>query len=220
MSFKLPRASAEGGQPLAPASVTHHPALSDYHTSNGVLKADGTIGNLSVQFLLDSGAAVSIIRYKILDSHYQQQITPANVKAAGTANGGLLEVLGQITLPIAIGHFNSTYLFTVIRNLTVECILGVDYLIQHGALIDCNQCCLTVDGVQVPFYAHPVESNHSDSLIHLYSDAVKVLHTVKVCGRSIQPIELLLPTQIATLGVSDVLIIILSLITISKTIPS
>ena len=129
-------------------------------------------------------------------------------------------MLGQITLPIAIGHFNSTYLFTVIRNLTVECILGVDYLIQHGALIDCNQCCLTVDGVQVPFYAHPVESNHSDSLIHLISDAVKVLHTVKVCGRSIQPIELLLPTQIATLGVSDVLIIILSLITISKTIPS
>ena len=209
MSFKLSRASAKGGQPLAPASVTHHPALSvqgKYHTSNGVLKVDGTIGNLSVQFLLDSGAAVSVIHYKILDSHYQQQITPANVKAAVTANGGLLEVLGQITLPIGIGHFNSTHLFTVVRNLTVECILGADYLIQHGAVIDCNQCCLTVGGVQVPFYAHPVESNHSDSLIHSISDTVKVLHTVKVRGRSIQPIELLLPTQIATLGVSDVLI--------------
>ena len=59
--------------------------------------------------------------------HYQQQITPANVKAAGK----LLEVLGQITLPIAIGHFNSTHLFTVVRNLTVECILGADYPIQH-----------------------------------------------------------------------------------------
>ena len=115
-------------------------------------------------------------------------------------------MLGQITLPIAIGDFNSTHLFTVVRNLTVECILGADYLIQHGAVIDCNQCCLTVGGVQVPFYVHPVESNHSDSLIHLISDTVKVLHTVKVCGRSIQPIELLLPTQIATLGVSDVLI--------------
>ena len=133
MSFKLSRASAKGGQPLAPASVTHHPALSvqgKYHTSNGVLKVDGTIGNLSVQFLLDSGAAVSVMHYKILDSHYQQQITPANVKAAVTANGGLLEVLGQITLPIGIGHFNSTHLFTVVRNLTVECILGADYLIQ------------------------------------------------------------------------------------------
>ena len=51
-----------------------------------------------------------------------------------------------------------------------------------------------------------MKSNHSGSSIHLISDTVKVLQTVKVCGRSIQPIELLLPTQIATLGVSDVLI--------------
>ena len=43
-------------------------------------------------------------------------------------------------------------------------------------------------------------------VIHLISDTVKVLHTIKVCGRSIQPIKLLLPTQIATLGVIDVLI--------------
>ena len=46
MSFKLSRASAEGGQPPAPASVTHHPALSvqgKYHTGNGVLKVDGTV---------------------------------------------------------------------------------------------------------------------------------------------------------------------------------
>ena len=84
--------------------------------------------------------------------------------------------------------------------------LSADYLLQHGAVIDCNQCCLTVGGVQVPFYVHPVESNHSDSLNHLISDTIKVLHTVKVCRRSIQPIELLLPPQIATLGVSDVLI--------------
>ena len=91
-------------------------------------------------------------------------------------------MLGQIISPIAFGHFNSTHLFTVVHNLTVGFILGADYLIQHGAVIDCNQCCLTVGGVQVSFYAHPVESNHSDSMIHLISDTVKVLHTVKVCG--------------------------------------
>ena len=66
MSFKQPRASAEGGQPLAPESEIHHPALSvqgKYHINNGVLKVDGTIGNLFVQCLQDSGAAVSVMHH-------------------------------------------------------------------------------------------------------------------------------------------------------------
>ena len=114
---------------------------------------NGTIGNSPVQFLLDSGAAVSVIHYTALDSDHQQQITiTANVQAAVTANGGALEVLGQVTLPIAIGDFQSTHLFTVVSNLTVDCILGADCLMQHGAVIDCNQCCLTISGVEVPFY--------------------------------------------------------------------
>ena len=49
-------------------------------------------------------------------------------------------------------------------------------------------------------YGQPVESSGRGSLIHLISDTVKVSQTVKVCGQTIQSLELLLPTQIATLG--------------------
>ena len=67
-----------------------------------MLKIDGYLGNLPVQFLLDSGAAVSVIWYEILDSYYQQQITKASTAAAVTAYGSALEVVGQITMPISI----------------------------------------------------------------------------------------------------------------------
>ena len=60
-------------------TIGHHPALSiqgKYHTVNGVLKVNGTIGNSPVQFLLDSGAAVSVIHYTALPAaNYNCQCT-------------------------------------------------------------------------------------------------------------------------------------------------
>ena len=34
--------------------------------------------------------------------------------------------------------------FVVARKLTVECLLGMDFLSQHGAVIDCSNCKLTL----------------------------------------------------------------------------
>ena len=97
MSFKLPLTSVEGGRPLASEPIIHHPVSSTqgkYCSVNNVLKVDGYLGNLPVQFLLDSGAAVSVIRYEILDCYYQQKITVSSTPAAVTANGSALEIVG------------------------------------------------------------------------------------------------------------------------------
>ena len=164
MSFKLPQASVEGGRPLALTSVIHHPVLSTQskrYSINSVLKVDGLIGNSSVQFLLDSGAAVSVARYGALDSFYQKQITTANTPVAVTANGAALEVIGQVIIPISINGFQFNQLFTMVHNLTVDCILGADCLLQHDAIIDCKRHCVTMSGVELPFLVQPV--HHSDN---------------------------------------------------------
>ena len=171
-----------------------------------MLKIDGYLGTLPVQFLLDSGAAVSVIWYENLDSYYQQQITKASTAAAVTTNGSALEVVGQIIMPISITQFHSSQLFTVVRNLTVDCILGVDYLMQHETVIDCKRCCVTMGGVEFPFYAQPVQSNGRDCTLHLINDVAKVAQTVVIAGRAVQLLEVMLPPEITSLGVCNVLI--------------
>ena len=69
-------------------------------TVNSILKVDGTMGNLPVQFFLDSGAAVSVVCYRALDNDYRHQITKSPTTTAVTANGAPLNILGQVTLPI------------------------------------------------------------------------------------------------------------------------
>ena len=171
-----------------------------------MLKVDGYLGNLPVQFLLDSGATVSVIRYEILDCYYQQKITVSSTPAAVTANGSALEIVGQIIMPISITQFRSSQLFTVVRNLTVDCILGVDCLMQHGTVIDCKRCCATMGGVEFSFYAQPVQSSTRDCTLHLINDVVKVAQTIVIAGRTVQLLEVMLPPEITTLGVCNVLI--------------
>ena len=171
-----------------------------------MLKVDGYLGNLPVQFLLDSGAAVSVIRYEILDCYYQQKITISSTPAAVTANGSALEIVGEIIMPISIAQFHSSQLFTVVRNLTVDYILGVDCLMQHGTVIDCKHCCATMGGVELSFYAQPVQSSTRDCTLHLINDVVKVAQTIVIAGRTVQLLEVMLPPEITTLGVCNVLI--------------
>jgi len=151
MSFKLLQpASIKGGQPLALIPVIHHPASpaqGKHYNINSILKVGGLIGNSSVQFLIDSRTAVSVVCYGALDSYYQQQITTANTSIAVIANGTALELVGQIIISINTNGFQSNQLFMVVHNLTVDCILGADCLLQHSAVIDCKQQSITMKGV-------------------------------------------------------------------------
>ena len=189
MSFKLLPASIEGGRSLAPTPVTHHPTTSTHgkhYEINSVLKLDGLIGNSPVQFLLDSGAALSVVRYGALGGYYHQLIMEANTPVAVAANGAAMEVIGQVILPVNMSGFQFNQLFTVVHSLTVDCILGADCLLQHQAIIDCKQHCVTMSGVKLPFLVQQVCTNNSE--INLVSNAVKVFETVVIAGRTIHPL--------------------------------
>ena len=97
------------------------------------------MGQTSTRFLLDSGAAVSVVHYDSLDECWRHRIKDDVAQNTVAADGLPLEVVGHIGIPISLGKFGADNEFTVVKNLSVECILGADFLVRHDAVIDCRE---------------------------------------------------------------------------------
>ena len=76
---------------------------------------------------------MSVARYEFLQKEYQQGLTAS--PGAVAANGIPLDVLGKVKLPVTLGSFSAEEEFTVTRNLTVDCLLGADFLKKYGAVM-------------------------------------------------------------------------------------
>ena len=61
------------------------------------------MGQTSSRFLLDSGAAVSVVRYNSLDEHWRQRIKTCVIPNTVAADGLPLEVVGKVEIPVALG---------------------------------------------------------------------------------------------------------------------
>ena len=57
------------------------------------------------------------------------------------ANGTPLDVVGYTTLTVSLGSFCTQHQFTVVRHLTVGCLLGAE---DYGAVLDCRNHTLTL----------------------------------------------------------------------------
>ena len=77
---------------------------------------------MPTKILLDTGAAVSVAQYEFLP----------------------LDVVGRAKIAVSLGSFSTEEEFTVIRNLTVDCLLGADFLREHGAVMDCRHSTLSI----------------------------------------------------------------------------
>ena len=91
---------------------------------------------MPTKILLDTGAAVSVVRYDFLPKEYHQGLIESP-EAVG-ANGMPLDVVGKTKMAVSLGSFTTEEEFTVIRNLTVDCLLGADFLKEHSAVMDCR----------------------------------------------------------------------------------
>ena len=72
-------------------------------------------------------------------------ITTAGVTAPIGANGSPLDVVGQITMSVSIGDFTCEQVFIVVSALTVDCLLGADYLVAHGVIINYKHGCVVIN---------------------------------------------------------------------------
>jgi len=97
------------------------------------------IYNQQTSFLLDSGAAISVVHHMLLPSHIG---ISSPTTAAVSATGALLDIAGRATLSVSLGTFTTTHEFTVVHHLTVDCLLGADFLKRYRAVVNCGNSTL------------------------------------------------------------------------------
>lgn len=189
VSFKLPGASPIGGRELAQEAVSTHRScvatdkvdrvarvletVAVQAISDSAMRVEGQFQQEPVRFLLDSGAAVSVCRYESLPEDLSLDTEPS-VYTVG-ANGLPLDVLGQVTAEVSIGSFITMQDFVVVKGMPVDCLLGADFLLKHGAVIDCKSGVLQVGG-------------HTVSLLPMTSKEPSMVHmeeTVEIPARSV-----------------------------------
>ena len=140
MSFKLPRASPEGARRLAGQAVKHQPSDTTSGQQetlgiNAVLQVEGMVGTMSSHFLLDSGDVVSVIRHNTLFQLVLSHMEPASI-ATVEANGLPLDVAGQMSMLVSLGNYCVQHTFLVVHGLTVEGLLGANFLDKHKTVVD------------------------------------------------------------------------------------
>ena len=130
-SFKLREASPTGGRLAKEINYIHQPTQST-NGINAILYVDGHVGKVPTKILLDTGAAVSVARYDFLQEEYHQKLVEST--GAVGASGMPLDVVGKVKMAVSLGLFSTEEEFTVICNLTLDCLLGADFLKEHGAV--------------------------------------------------------------------------------------
>eukprot|EP00731_Ephydatia_muelleri_P023705 Em0015g1288a len=92
------------------------------------------------------------------------RIRHSNVQVMG-ANGSPLDVMGVLSLKVRLGSFKDEHEFTVVRELTVECLFGADFMEKNDVLIDCKRRCLQLgsSAIEVPFIDSPVRASSGGS---------------------------------------------------------
>ena len=146
--FKLQWASREGGWLTTTITYIHHPRETTDTTVNAIFYIHGSVDNRPMDFLLDSGAAISVIHHKTLPDHIN--ITNATI-AAVSANGAPLDVAGKVILTVTLGSLSFTQEFTVVHHLTMDCLLGTDFLKKHNSIVDCGNSMLYLTNNQLEY---------------------------------------------------------------------
>ena len=96
-----------------------------------------------------------------------------------------LDVVRRAKIAVSLGSFSAKEEFTVIRNLTVDCLLCADFLKEHGAVMDCRSSTLSI---RKCLRCHvPMFMGHQQAEID--SVVVIALVDIEIPGRTIQLIQ-------------------------------
>ena len=114
--------------------------------SSSAYKIPAFINNIRVNFLLDAGAAVSLIRrdmWEQVNAKKQQQLSPIGHHLVG-ADGTPLKILGTARVGIRIGQELFSANLIILEFLTTVAIFEQDFL-------QANQCIIDTHSKQIQF---------------------------------------------------------------------
>ena len=99
------------------------------------LTFDARLSGVDCDCVLDPGSSISIISKTLYDTLPDLTICES-ATVAKVANGEPLSLLGQCTIPLAIGRREFSVRFQVSDSLDVPCLVGLDFLEQVPSVID------------------------------------------------------------------------------------
>ena len=89
--------------------------------------------DIEIDFVVDTGAAVSILPVDIADNLSIEE-TPTRLT---NADGTPIHVIGETTVEFAIGNFNRSFVWKFVVAHTQQALLGIDFLKYYRLFVDC-----------------------------------------------------------------------------------
>ena len=145
---------------------------------------------------------MSVVQLDTLPSEFRCKITEAKSVPVG-ANGTPLYMVGQIQIPVKIGIYHTEQVFTVVNNLTVDCLLEAEYLVTHEVIIDYKHSQVSIKGHKIPFTLMHGIANVIQPSTNMVICALK---NVTILGRTVQLVDVLLSKELKQQDVNSILI--------------
>ena len=109
------------------------------------------MNGFSVFALIDTGAAISCINSKTFeDLKLNQNYDLRDINFTVQGVGGKQTTMGQATVHFLLGGIEFQQLFTIIHDIGIELLLGMDFLSKYSAKLDFVHNHLTIDGSNSP----------------------------------------------------------------------
>lgn len=163
-----------------PAPQPKHRGLGNSAVES-TLAVQGLVGSRVTCMLVDTGSAVTILREDVWKGAGSPPIETLQ-RPVVAANGEELRLLGQTRVTITLGEFNIVHQVLVARELTQGCLLGADFLTEHGCIVNLQTMCLSI-GQQIVPLIQQTESSCNCCVFVAESTQVPAQHQkqVRVC---------------------------------------
>ena len=87
--------------------------------------------------MLDTGSWLSIVSLKFVQSlRLPMKSTPEDMCVLKSAGGDFLNVCGRAILDLSINHLSMSHEFVVVENLTLNVLIGCDFMYKFEVIID------------------------------------------------------------------------------------
>ena len=130
------------------------------------------VNGLPTNLLVDTGATVSLLSKAVFDTMGKTDDTIMQVKGdVLSTNGSPLQVLGKTSVELKLTD-KSWVQDVIIADLTVDGILGMDFLVKHRCIINFYTGLVSIPGIEQPIKMQRPAGTHHEPVVNRVS-----LHT-------------------------------------------
>jgi len=148
-----------------------------------------------IQFMIDTGAAVSLVRRDVweqVEESHSNMASWSGCRLVG-AEGSTIPVRGVAKLDFTMAGILMTAEFLVTDQLSSEAILGLDFLEQNKCIINAEQHTVHINGKAISLGPRPGKGTSPSTLHVVISERLHIppLSEMEVTGSTMQSVKLL-----------------------------